>query len=46
MIVTVAGFKGGVGKTTSAIHLATYLNQNASTLLVDGDPNRSATTWG
>ena len=45
MIVTVAGFKGGVGKTTSAIHLATYLNQNASTLLVDGDPNRSASTW-
>lgn len=45
MIVTVASYKGGVGKTTSAVHLATYLQQQAPTLLVDGDPNRSATGW-
>lgn len=45
MITTVASFKGGVGKTTTAIHLAAYLQQQASTLLVDGDPNRSATGW-
>jgi chromosome partitioning protein len=45
MILTVAGFKGGVGKTTSAVHFAAYLQQKAPTLLVDGDPNRSATTW-
>jgi chromosome partitioning protein len=45
MIVTVAGFKGGVGKSTSAIHLAAYLADFAPTVLVDGDPNRSATGW-
>lgn len=45
MIITLAGFKGGVGKTTSAVHFAAYLNQTAPTMLVDGDPNRSAMTW-
>src|SRR5207248_3848873 len=45
MILTVAGFKGGVGKTTTAIHFAAYLQDTAPTLLIDGDPNRSATTW-
>jgi len=45
MIITLASFKGGVGKTTSAIHFATYLQQSDSTLLVDGDPNHSALTW-
>lgn len=45
MIITVASFKGGVGKTTSAIHLAAYLQDKAATLLIDGDQNRSATTW-
>jgi len=45
MIITVAAFKGGVGKTTSAVHLATFLQGRQPTLLVDGDPNRSATGW-
>lgn len=45
MIVTVASFKGGVGKTTTAVHLAAYLQARAGTMLVDGDPNRSATKW-
>ncbi len=45
MLITVAGFKGGIGKTTTAVHLACYFSQLGQTLLVDGDPNRSATGW-
>lgn len=45
MILTVASFKGGVGKTTTAVHLAAYLQEKAPTLLIDGDPNRSASAW-
>jgi chromosome partitioning protein len=45
MIITCAGFKGGVGKTTTAVHLACYFSMKNPTLLVDGDPNRSATGW-
>lgn len=45
MVITVASFKGGVGKSTSAIHLAAFLQESAPTLLVDGDPNRSVTEW-
>jgi chromosome partitioning protein len=45
MIVTVASNKGGVGKTTTAIHLAAYLQTLAPALLVDNDPNRSSTGW-
>ena len=45
LLITVAGFKGGIGKTTTAVHLACYLSGLGKTLLVDGDPNRSATGW-
>lgn len=45
MILTVTAFKGGVGKTTTAIHLAAYLSRFAPTVLVDGDLNRSALQW-
>lgn len=45
MILTVAGFKGGVGKTTTAIHLAAFLHELAPTVLVDGDANSSASAW-
>lgn len=45
MLITVAGFKGGVGKTTTAVHLACYFSKLGDTLLVDGDPNKSSTGW-
>jgi chromosome partitioning protein len=45
LIVTVTSYKGGVGKTTTAIHIAAFLQRLAPTLLVDGDGIRSATKW-
>lgn len=45
MMITVANFKGGVGKTTTAIHIAGYLSKKGKTLLVDGDQNRSSLEW-
>ncbi len=45
MITTVASYKGGVGKSTTAVHLAAYLHARGPTVLVDGDPNRSVTSW-
>lgn len=43
--LTVVGFKGGIAKSTTAIHLAAYLQKKGNTLLVDGDDNRSVTSW-
>ena len=44
-IITVAALKGGVGKTTTAIHLATMFARQGRTLLIDGDPQASAAKW-
>src|SRR5437588_208927 len=45
MIVTLASVKGGVGKSTCAIHIAAYLRFLSSTLLVDSDRIRSCVAW-
>ena len=45
MIYAVVNTKGGVGKTTTAVHLAGMLAQKGSTLLIDGDPQASAASW-
>lgn len=45
MIIAIASLKGGCSKTTTAIHLAAYLQTKAPTLLIDADKNRSALTW-
>jgi len=45
-IITVTGYKGGIGKSTTAVHLATYFSDLGRTVLVDGDPNRTAINWG
>ncbi|MCG9891558.1 MAG: ParA family protein [Thermosynechococcaceae cyanobacterium MS004] len=48
MIITLASFKGGVGKTTTAIHLCQYFatrKPKRKVVLADGDPNRTAIDW-
>ncbi|PSO75921.1 MAG: chromosome partitioning protein ParA [Cyanobacteria bacterium QS_4_48_99] len=45
MIITITALKGGVGKTTTAVHLAAYCQERAPTLLIDADRNRSALVW-
>lgn len=47
MIVSVAGQKGGSGKSTIAIHLAAEWHRRGQrVLLVDADPQGTALTWG
>lgn len=45
MIFACVNTKGGVGKTTTAVHLAVMLANDGKTLLIDGDPQASAASW-
>lgn len=45
MIILVGSNKGGAGKTTTAITLATGLAQNYDVCLLDADPQPSAAVW-
>ncbi|MGH2412187.1 MAG: AAA family ATPase [Microcystaceae cyanobacterium] len=45
-IIALVNRKGGVGKTTVAVHLAHWLKSRAySVLLVDADPQQSSANW-
>lgn len=46
VIISLANQKGGVGKTTLTVHLASYLaRRGRSVLVVDADPQGNASSW-
>ena len=45
MHIAVVSYKGGVGKTTTAVHLAAFLQTKAPTVLLDGDRTHNAVKW-
>ncbi len=46
MIISIVSLKGGVGKTTSAMHLATVAaREKRPVTLLDADPESSALSW-
>lgn len=44
-VISIVSLKGGVGKTTSALHLATVAADDGPTVLIDADEEASALRW-
>ena len=44
-VFAIVGNKGGAGKTTLSVNLASAFNRDASTALVDADPQGSSLQW-
>lgn len=44
-IIALVGNKGGAGKTTLCVNLASGLNKLAPTVILDADPQRSSLQW-
>lgn len=44
-VIAVANQKGGVGKTTLAMNMAAGLTRRGSCVVIDADPQKSATMW-
>lgn len=45
MILALVNLKGGVAKTTSSLYLASVYAQKGTTVLLDADPQGSASDW-
>jgi chromosome partitioning protein len=44
-IISIASYKGGAAKTTTAIHIAAYMQTIGPTILGDGDIVRASVKW-
>ncbi len=45
MIIALLNLKGGVGKSTTAVHLAVWLSQNQEIAFIDADPQQTSSSW-
>jgi len=45
MIIALANQKGGVGKSSTAVHCASWLSTRGSVFLVDADTQQSSSSW-
>jgi len=44
-IIAIVGNKGGAGKTTLSVNIASGLNNKSRTAVIDADPQRSSLQW-
>ena len=44
-IICIGQYKGGIGKTTTAIHIAAFMQTLGPTILADGDIVRASSKW-